>query len=30
MIDNARLLKKITAIDAEPALAVLREMFAKA
>jgi mRNA interferase MazF len=29
MIDNARLLKKITAIDAEPALDVLREMFAK-
>ena len=29
MIDNTRLLKKITAIDAEPALAVLREMFAK-
>ena len=28
MIDNTRLLKKITAIDAEPALAVLREMFA--
>jgi mRNA interferase MazF len=30
MIDNARLLKKITTMDAEPALAVLREMFAKA
>lgn len=29
MIDNTRLLKKITAIDAEPALGVLREMFAK-
>lgn len=29
MIDNTRLLKKITAIDAEAALAVLREMFAK-
>lgn len=29
MIDNTRLLKKITAIDAEHALAVLREMFAK-
>ena len=29
MVDNTRLLKKITAIDAEPALAVLREMFAK-
>ena len=29
MSDNTRLLKKITAIDAEPALAVLREMFAK-
>ena len=29
MIDNTRLLKKITAIDAEPALVVLREMFAK-
>jgi mRNA interferase MazF len=30
MIDNTRLLKKITSIDAEPALNVLREMFAKA
>ena len=30
MVDNTRLLKKITAIDAEPALEVLREMFAKA
>lgn len=30
MIDNTRLLKKITVIDAEPALDVLREMFAKA
>ncbi len=30
MIDNSRLLKKITTIDAEPALDVLREMFAKA
>ena len=30
MIDNTRLLKKITSIDAEPALGVLREMFAKA
>ena len=30
MIDNMRLIKKITAIDAEPALDVLREMFAKA
>ena len=29
MIDNTRLLKKITTIDAEPALNVLREMFAK-
>ena len=29
IIDNTRLLKKITVIDAEPALAVLREMFAK-
>ncbi len=29
MIDNTRLLKKITAIDVEPALDVLREMFAK-
>ena len=30
MIDNTRMLKKITVIDAEPALEVLREMFAKA
>ena len=30
MIDNTRLLKKITTINAEPALDVLREMFAKA
>ena len=30
MIDNTRMLKKITAIDPEPALDVLREMFAKA
>jgi len=30
MIDNTRMLKKITVIDAEPALDVLREMFAKA
>ena len=30
MVDNQRLIKKITSIDAEPALAVLREMFAKA
>jgi len=29
MIDNTRILKKITTIDAEPALDVLREMFAK-
>ena len=29
MIDNTRLLKKITTIDTEPALNVLREMFAK-
>lgn len=29
MIDNARLLKKIVTLGAEPALAVLREMFAK-
>lgn len=29
MIDNIRLIKKMTAIDAEPALSVLREMFAK-
>ena len=29
MIDNIRLLKKITTIDAEPALNVLLEMFAK-
>ena len=29
MIDNTCLLKKITAIDAKPALDVLREMFAK-
>jgi mRNA interferase MazF len=29
MIDNTRLMKKITAIDPEPALNVLREMFAK-
>jgi mRNA interferase MazF len=29
MIDNTRLMKKITTIDAEPALDVLREMFAK-
>ena len=30
MIDNARLLKRMTALDVEPALVVLREMFAKA
>ena len=30
MIDNMRLVKRITVIDAEPALEVLREMFAKA
>ena len=30
MIDNTRLLKKITLIDPESALGVLREMFAKA
>ena len=30
MVDNQRLIKKMTAIDAEPALTVLREMFAKA
>ena len=29
MIDNIRLLKKITTIDAEPSLNVLLEMFAK-
>ncbi len=29
MIDNARLLKKMTTVDVEPALEVLREMFAK-
>ena len=29
MIDNKRLIKKITTIDAELALGVLREMFAK-
>ncbi len=29
MIDNTRLIKKMTTIDAEPALNVLREMFAK-
>jgi mRNA interferase MazF len=29
MIDNARLLKKMTTLDVEPALEVLREMFAK-
>ena len=29
MIDNTRLIKKMTVIDAEPALNVLREMFAK-
>jgi mRNA interferase MazF len=28
MIDNTRLIRKMTAIDAEPALDVLREMFA--
>ena len=30
MIDNTRLIRKITVIDTEPALDVLREMFAKA
>ncbi len=29
MIDNARLLKKMTTLDVEPTLEVLREMFAK-
>jgi mRNA interferase MazF len=29
MIDNTRLFKKMTVIDVEPALEVLREMFAK-
>ena len=29
MVDNTRLIKKITALDAQPALDVLREMFAK-
>ena len=30
MVDRTRLVKKMTAIDPEPALDVLREMFAKA
>ncbi len=30
MVDRSRLVKKMTAIDPEPALEVLREMFAKA
>ena len=30
MVDNQRLIKKITQVDIEPALIVLREMFAKA
>ena len=30
MVDRTRLIKKMTAIDPEPALDVLREMFAKA
>ena len=29
MIDNTRLIKRMTTVDAEPALSVLREMFAK-
>ena len=30
MLDNQRLIKKITQVNVEPALVVLREMFAKA
>jgi len=30
MLDRVRLIKKMTTIDPEPALEVLREMFAKA